>query len=149
MRQITLTIESDIQNLTLIAVTVRRICEYLGAGREESDQIELCVNEAVANCIHHAYRNTSGQPVSVRILASPNEIQCDVSDSGLPMPATSVKTLTKGPEDAKSFDEKNTLMEERGRGLKIIASLMDEVTYIRQGTTNCLRMKKRIHNSNS
>ena len=149
MRQITLTIESDIRNLSLIAVAVRRICEYLGADRGESDQIELCVNEAVANCIHHAYRNAPGHPVSVRILASTNEIQCDVSDSGLPMSAASVETLTKGPEDTKSFDEKNTLMEERGRGLKIIANLMDEVSYLREDATNCLRMKKRIRSSNS
>jgi anti-sigma regulatory factor (Ser/Thr protein kinase) len=144
MRQITLTTESDIQNLSLVAVAVRRISEYLGASREESDGIELCVNEAVANCIHHAYRNTPGQPVSVRILASSNEIQCDVSDDGLPMSAASLQKLTKGPEDAQSFDKKNILMEERGRGLKIIASLMDEVAYFREGTTNCLRMKKRI-----
>jgi anti-sigma regulatory factor (Ser/Thr protein kinase) len=149
MRQITLTIESDIQNLSLVAVAVRRICEYLGAGSEESDEIELCVNEAVANCIHHAYLNTTGQPVAVRILASSNEIQCDVTDRGLPMPAASVETLAKSPEDAQSFHDKNILMEERGRGLKIIASLMDEVTYLREGTTNCLRMKKRIKRSNS
>lgn len=92
MRQVTLTIESDIQNLGLVCVAVHRICEYLGADKEASSQIELCVNEAVANSIHHAYQNSRGQVVSVRILGSVNEIQVDVCDNGIPMPDTNVET---------------------------------------------------------
>ncbi len=144
MRQITLTIESDIRNLSLVAVAAHRICEQLGAGREAAGQVELCVNEAVANCIHHAYRNALGRLVSVKILAAEHEIQCDVCDTGESMPQASVKILTKGPGKAEDFDEKNLLLEEHGRGLKIISSLMDHVTYLREGTVNCLRMKKRI-----
>ena len=147
MREITLTIESDIQNLALMAVAVHRICEYLGAGTEEANQIELCVNEAVANCIHHAYRNAPGQVVLARIRASEGQIQCDVCDTGMPMPAASVETLSGGREENRSFDEKNLQMEEHGRGLKIITSMMDKTAYLREGTENCLRMTKRIHSA--
>jgi serine/threonine-protein kinase RsbW len=144
MRQITLTIESDIRNLALAAVAVRRICEQLGAGTEAASEMELCVNEAVANCIHHAYRNAPGHLVAVRISAPENAIQCDVCDTGTPMSAANVEMLTKRPNDHVSFDEKNLLLEEHGRGLKMIASLMDETAYLSEGTENCLRMKKRI-----
>ena len=144
MGQIILTIESDIENLALVSVAVHRICEYLGAGGEVTDQMELCVNEAVANCIHHAYRNAPGHLISVRIGASGDEIQCDVCDTGTPMPAAHAETLAMRPSEHKSFDEKNLQMEEHGRGLKIIASLMDEAAYLSDGRENCLRMKKRI-----
>jgi anti-sigma regulatory factor (Ser/Thr protein kinase) len=145
MRQITLTIESDIENLSLVAVAVHRICESLGADDEEAGHIELCTTEAVANCIHHAYKNAPDRPVSVKIRASEHEIECDVCDDGVPMPAANVKALTCRPDDHEAFDEKNLLLHEHGRGLKIIASLMDETAYLSEGTENCLRMKKRIH----
>jgi anti-sigma regulatory factor (Ser/Thr protein kinase) len=147
MRQITLTIESDIQNLGLVAVAVHRICEQLGAGQEESHQIELCVHEAVANCIHHAYRNAPGQPITVRVRESAGAIECDVCDIGISMPDSKLELLQKvpDPEEDDSFHHGNRLFEERGRGLKIIAALMDEVAYLHDGATNCLRMTKKAH----
>jgi serine/threonine-protein kinase RsbW len=144
MRQITLTIESRIEDLTLVSVAVHKILEYLGAGRKVVDDIELCVNEAVANSIHHAYLNTPGQRVSVTIRALENQIECDVCDYGESMSGDKAKTLTKVPRDDQSFDNKNAQLEEHGRGLKIIAALMDETEYFREGVANCLRMKKRI-----
>ena len=145
MREITLTIESDIQNLTLVAVGVHRICEQLGAGKEAASEIELCVNEAVANCIHHAYSGASGpQLVLVRIVATAGEIQCTVCDHGHPMPAEQIGILTTQPNGPEYFDEKNNRLDEHGRGLKIIAALMDEVAYLHEGDENCLRMKKHI-----
>jgi anti-sigma regulatory factor (Ser/Thr protein kinase) len=143
MRQITLTIESDIQNLGLVAVAVHRICEHLGAGQEESHQLEMCVNEAVANCIHHAYLNAPGQLVTVRVRESAGAIECDVCDNGISVPGAKLELLEKGHVGDESFQLGNRLFEERGRGLKIIAALMDEVVYLRDGATNCLRMTKK------
>jgi serine/threonine-protein kinase RsbW len=144
MHQITLTIGSEIEELSLVSVALHRILEHLGAGGKVVDEIELCVNEAVANSIHHAYRNAPGQYVSVKILASEKQIECDVFDYGEPMPEEKAKTLTGVPRVDQSFDDKNAQLEEHGRGLKIIAALMDETEYFRDGTANCLRMKKRI-----
>jgi len=143
MRQITLAIESDIQNLGLVAVAVHRICEHLGAGQEESHQVEVCVHEAVANCIHHAYRNAPGQVVTVRVRESGGAIECDVCDNGISIPDAKVELLKKRNEEDESFHDGNRHFEERGRGLKIIAALMDEVAYFHDGAANCLRMTKK------
>lgn len=144
MHQITLTIESEIEDLSLVSVALHTILEHLGAGGKVVDEMELCVNEAVTNSIRHAYHNAPGQCVSVKIRASEKQIECDVYDYGEPMPGEKAKTLTEVPRSDQSFDDKSTQLDEHGRGLKIIAALMDETEYFRDGTANCLRMKKRI-----
>lgn len=138
-RKITLSIESDLKNVALIGVAVNSICSSFEFNQEISFQMELCVVEAVNNCILHAYRDNPTNDVEVTIELRPDRILfkvCDVG-KGMEIKPDMLSVLEFDPCDPATIPE-------RGRGLFIIHKLMDEVIYERFGNKNVLTMTKRL-----
>ena len=90
--------------------------------------------EISKNAIKHANAADPSKRVQVRINASDNEISIRVYDSGYGFDLNSV---------AKPSFESDVL-EEKGRGIFIIRSLMDSVEYRRANGGNVLEMKKNL-----
>ena len=141
MKKIKLIIDSDLHNVSLIGMTTNRLCSLSPFLDAESYNIELCVVEAVNNCIIHAYENKNGYEVEVVFSFNSKTLTIEVCDTGKSMDPEFLKTnnipsLEINPDD---FD-----IPEGGRGLAIIHQIMDKVAYRSVKGKNILSMIKRF-----
>jgi serine/threonine-protein kinase RsbW len=144
MGRVHLVIDSELADVSLVAVAVYGICIHLGFSKIEASQVELCIAEAVTNAIRHAYHGKSGRTVSVAISTDTHQIQIDVSDVGTPMSSKQVNNLIHGIEAVDIGSTDTGSIPEGGRGLLIIHALMDRIVYTREGEVNRLQMTKRM-----
>jgi len=135
-------IDSDLDNVPLIGISINKLCSLTPFSERMAFQMELCVVEAVTNCIKHAYKNDSAQKVEVVFSLSPEELVLDIYDSGIPM---EIKMLEQADMKSLEVDPKDLEnIAEGGRGLPIIKEVMDSVAYESKEGMNCLTMKKKL-----
>jgi len=134
-RKITLAIDSNLENVPLVAATINKLCSFIRLSDLASYQIEVCVVEAVNNAIKHAYRNEGGHEVEVVITLHQNKLIVDICDQGRTMKQESKTFLDFDPSDLKNLPE-------GGMGLFIINSIMDELNYRTCRGKNTLTMTK-------
>ena len=138
---ISLSIDSDLDKVSLLARAVRSLCEDL-LSPEEQDAVELSLVEAINNVIKHGYHGKPGKDVQVAVALQPDRVVVEIIDHAPPMPA---QVLEKGSGDPFAFDETDLAdIPEGGMGLALIRMNMDEVEYHSSETENRLRMVKRI-----
>ncbi len=142
LRKIRLTIDSNLDDVSLVGIAVNRFATYAGVSEMDAFNIELCVTEAVTNCIKHAYGEQSGREVSVIFTLSKDEVVFEICDSGEPMDAEKLSHAALVPHRNK--DERIDTLSESGRGLGIISEIMDDVSYGSEHGCNCLRVKKKL-----
>jgi serine/threonine-protein kinase RsbW len=138
-----LSIDSNLADVSLLAVAVSSACTYLGFDAVSVSQVELCVVEAVTNAIQHAYHGMPGQVVSVVISSELDRLHLEVIDNGTPMSARNVKRLLQGSDVFQVQDLDRASLAESGRGLQIIHDLMDDIAYTSQDNLNRLQLTKR------
>jgi len=141
---ISLSIDSDLDKVSLLSRAVRALCEDL-LGPEDLDAVELSVVEAINNVIKHGYHGKPGKDVQVAIALHPDQVAIEVIDHALPMPP---QVLENAGDDPFAFDETDLAnIPEGGMGLALIRMNMDEVEYCSGDSENRLRMVKRIADS--
>jgi serine phosphatase RsbU (regulator of sigma subunit)/anti-sigma regulatory factor (Ser/Thr protein kinase) len=120
----------DLAAARAAAGTVRRFFAEQGGSEQELFACELCVAEACNNAVEYASDFGKEHHAFVDAVCSATLLELRVSDhtGGFDWP----KNLTKAPQHA-----------ERGRGLFIINSFMDEVVYLRGAKENVLIMRKK------
>jgi len=121
---IELCIDSRLDNLDLLGAAVSGLAASLGFDESERYHLELCAVEAVSNSILHAYRGVPGRPVRVRITVSDERIEMRVADQGTPIPEE-----RRAPADLEVDPADLDGLTEGGRGIFLMHSLMDEVTF--------------------
>ncbi len=136
-RSIKLTINSELKHVALIGMAVNKIASDTELSQEMSDQMELCVVEAVNNAIQHAYRNKAGYEVEVMIEFTSTGMTFEVCDTGESMESLKTPTLEFDPDDRANLPE-------GGMGLYLIHQIMDAVRYERSGNKNILSMTKKF-----
>jgi serine/threonine-protein kinase RsbW len=113
---------------------VRRAVENLGktAGLEEQAvaEVGLCVNEALANVMRHAYGGAKDRPIVVSSYCQDGSLVVTIRDWG-----NGVNPATLPP---KPFDP----LEPGGLGLICLRRMMNQVTYVPQGDGMLLVMTK-------
>lgn len=132
---IRLTIDSNLNNVFLVGLTVEAICSYAPFKAVTAYQVGTSVVEAVNNAIKHAYGNQPGHQVEVDILLNPEGVRFEISDTGRPMRLQGSHKLEYDPEDLENLPE-------GGMGLFIINQVMDHVEYKSFGDRNLLTMGK-------
>jgi len=142
LRKMKFIIDSDLDNIPLIGISINKLCSLIPFSERMALQVELCVVEAVTNCIKHAYKYDSAQKVGVGFTLSPEELVLDIYDTGIPLEMEMLdradfKSLEVDPEDLENIAE-------GGRGLPIIKEVMDSVVYESEKGMNCLTMKKKL-----
>lgn len=147
MSRVHFVIDSDLSEVALVAMAVNTICVHLGLGKIQASEVELCVAEAVTNSIRHAWHNELGHTVSVAVSAQKDELRIDISDRGTPMGAEHIQRLHQDSLEAEPEKDDRFQLAEGGRGLPIIHDLMDRAEYSSQDGLNCLRLIKRIPQS--
>jgi serine/threonine-protein kinase RsbW len=144
LKRLDLSIDSDLANVSLVAVAVNRVCVQLGLDDVSAGQVELCIAEAATNAIRHAYHDEPGHTVAIALAAGVDQLHIEVSDSGTSMPAEEEQRLLHGTQAFEIQTTDLRSLAEGGRGLQIIHELMDEVSYVRAGKLNRLLMTKQL-----
>ena len=99
-----------------------------------ANQLTIVLTEALVNAIKHANCADPNKEVHIRINISDKELAIRVYDSG---GGFDLNTIPSPCFDASA-------LEEKGRGIFIIRSLMDSVEYKRSEGGNVLEMKKSL-----
>lgn len=136
-RTLTLTVPSATENLALIREFVANVGSQAGLGDDDVAKLELAVDEACANVIEHAHGQDSNKEVTVRATFDAATLRIEVVDEGEGFDPTVVPTTSV----EQMVHDRRT----GGLGLRVMKSLMDEVSYeIVPGERNRLRLLKRI-----
>jgi serine/threonine-protein kinase RsbW len=132
--EIALSIESQFGNVFLVGLAINKIATFVQVSTQSAFEIELAVVEAVNNAVEHAHHKQREKVVTVRVRLTPRRIKFTVIDSGAPIDFKSAIAASAALE--------NSIEAERGRGLKLIRELMDEIRYERKGETNQITLVK-------
>jgi len=143
MKSIRFVIDSDLENVPLVGMSVNRLCSLVPFPETEAYIMELCVVEAVNNSIIHAYHNQRGGEVETVFSLYPDRLVIQVFDSGTSMSESVVqrKDLPVSQADPTIIQD----IPESGRGIGIIKSIMDYIDYSTDSGRNCLTMTKVIN----
>ena len=112
-----------------IARTLRR---YKGDREELAYHINLVLTEAMANAICHANEGDPGKEIHITITLQNKMLNIKVFDQG-----QGFDVSTMPPPDFRNLDE-------HGRGVYIICSLMDKVSYHKLNGGHVLEMVKTL-----
>jgi anti-sigma regulatory factor (Ser/Thr protein kinase) len=139
-RKITIQIDSDINNIAPAACAVRGVCRLLSFSEDEQAQVELCVAEVINNSIEHAYAKQAGHDIWIDCRLKDDRIELDIFDQGTAMDPTILTNICTNPPVPDPVDP-NT-WDLRGRGLLIVKSYMDLISYRSENGVNCFSMSK-------
>jgi anti-sigma regulatory factor (Ser/Thr protein kinase) len=121
------------------AARIREICRQLGFPETEIPRIELCVYEAFVNAVEHAYQAQPDHEVGLEVRTDASQLQIRVCQRGVPLDPAMIEAVPGGFDDLAdpldAFD-----CEHRGRGIRIIKSIMSRCTVERAGDRYCLAM---------
>ncbi len=138
--KIRLIIDSDFENVPLIGSAIRNLCSLIPFSDIESDQVELCLVEAVNNCIEHAYGKQKGHDVEVIVSLNQDGIVLEICDTGKAMDQSRLENIDM-PFQEIDIEDLDSIPEE-GRGLPIMKAVMDAMSYKTENRKNCLSMIK-------
>jgi serine/threonine-protein kinase RsbW len=134
---LTLRIDSQFEHVVLVGLSLRAICAAVPLDDADVNAVELCVVEAVNNAIEHAYGAEAGHAVEVEVTLDGEALRIAVRDRGRTMD-------WEAAWDRINVHALNDELSEGGRGLFIIRSLMDGLSYASADGWNMLRMIKRL-----
>ena len=142
MSHLELVIESDLANISLIAVAMNSICIHVGLNAVQASNVELCIVEAITNAIKHAYHGEPERTISVIVSPYHHRLDIEVRDGGVAMLPCHAARLMHGSSGDNIEKIDRLSLPESGRGLQIIRDVMDEVVYVRKDNQNHLLLTK-------
>jgi len=111
----------------------REIDRFTGDRETLAYQINLVLTEAMTNAIKYGNSDNSEKSVHILINISENELLIRIFDYG------------QGFDINEIPSPDFTLLEDRGRGIFLIKTLMDSVKYIKKSDGNVLEMVKQLY----
>ena len=143
IRSVKFTIDSNLENVSLIGMSVNKLCSSTSFSDIDSFNIELCVVEAVTNSIKHSCSGEPGHEVKVVFTLTQKDVILDICDTGACSMGPEVldKAVIEPPGDDVIDIEG---IAEGGRGLGIIKEIMDSVIYKSEKGENCLTFIKKL-----
>jgi anti-sigma regulatory factor (Ser/Thr protein kinase) len=115
--QLKLKMLSDPANLAGVRQAVERLCADNGVSKQACDDIGLCVNEALANVIRHAYGGATDKPIEIFAQTSEDQVRIGIRDWG------------NGAVPAEMPMHKPDPMTPGGLGMICLGRMMDQVTF--------------------
>lgn len=133
-----LSFESHPANLAVVRRAVEPFAEACGFDPTLRGQIILCVNEALANIIRHAYSGATDRPIVLTVECVDEAIRVSIRDwgSGVEPPGCAAGGL-RAPQ------EEHDPLKAGGLGLVCMRQWMDEVVFIPQADGMLLTMVRR------
>lgn len=130
MNSIRLKITSDPANLASVREAVEDYCAKGGFDAEAVGEIGLCVNEAMANVIRHAYDGATDRPIEVSAQLQGEAVSINIRDWG------------NGVNPADLPPQRRDPLTPGGLGLVCLQQMMDETTFHPQPDGMLLTMKR-------
>jgi anti-sigma regulatory factor (Ser/Thr protein kinase) len=94
--------------------------------------LNVVLDEAVSNAINHGYDAGARGEIAVRLRRTADRVEVEVADDGRPF-----DPLQAPPPDLTLPLDQRPI---GGLGIHLIRNLMDEVSYVRRGNRNVLKM---------
>lgn len=143
MKKTQIELQIKVPNQTRYLSLIGRISEelakqlqnYNGDREALANHINVVLTEALVNAIRHANANNPDEEVEIRITVTDEELLLQVFDHGR---GFNLENISSTPEDAQHE------LEDHGRGLYIMRSLMDSVVYHPVEGGNVLEMRKQF-----
>lgn len=140
MKTIKFVIDSDLENVALVGMSVNKLCSLTSFTGKQVFQAELCAVEAINNSILHANNGLSKQEIELTFIIKKDYLFMEVCDKGKPMTEGTLENANLYYPDGDSDNIDN--ISETGRGLGLIKEFMDKVTYRSNNDVNYLTMIK-------
>ncbi len=120
----------DLASARAVSIAIRTFLAEQGVEEKELFPYELCISEASNNAVEYAKGHSRTLKPVAEALFTPSQIELRVTDhtAGFVLPE---KIAQPSP------------LTDRGRGLFLIQSVMDEVRYLRGSRENILVMRKK------
>ena len=136
MKQYTLTLHNDVQEIPRLATFIEEIAENHAIDMATSMNPNLAMEEAVVNVMNYAYPKESVNNIDITAEVDDEEIAFSIADSGIPFDPTQ-----KGEPDLSLDAEDRPI---GGLGIHLVRQLMDTLDYRYENGHNILTLKKRI-----
>lgn len=131
-----LTIENQLDQLTLVASFVEELCDELGLGADVVFNLNLVLEEAMTNVIMYGHPEGGKHDIELTARADDGVLSLTVEDDGVAFDPTEVPDA-----DVTLSAEERSI---GGLGIFLIRQIMDEVFYQRVNEHNVLTMKKKL-----
>jgi anti-sigma regulatory factor (Ser/Thr protein kinase) len=132
----TFTVRNEIREIERLSHVVADFCSRHSIGDRIRDDVNLALDEVVANVILHGFENPGEHDIVVGLYLEPEFVNVTVEDAGVAF----------NPLDAPEPDLTKPI-EERpigGLGIHLVRNVMDQIEYRRDGDRNRLTMRKRL-----
>ena len=135
---IDISIPSNTRHLRMISKIGEKVAEEIDCPEEIREtlpcQLAVVLTEGLVNAIKHAGGAAPDKEIHVRINFSNKDLLVRIYDNGVGFDLDAVPTPSFTPYG----------MDDKGRGIFILRSLMDSVKYTRSDGGNVLEMKKKL-----
>ena len=129
-------IRSDLREIGKVHDVLESFCTRHEIHQEAASEMDLAIEEVLANVVNHAYRGNPEREIRVRIQLQEGQLVAEVEDDGA--------EFNPLKQEAPDLD---LPIEDRpigGLGIHLVLSLMDAVEYRREDGVNRLVMKKQV-----
>ncbi|HET7294404.1 MAG TPA: SpoIIE family protein phosphatase [Vicinamibacteria bacterium] len=127
-----LVLESRTEELVRGREWMENWCSSRGVDAETIQDLDLALDEVVANIIHHGYGSHTSGPIALRLALEGEVVRLEVSDR-----TPAFNPLEAGPPRSGSADGSG------GLGVHIVRQVMDRVEYTRQNGENRLVLERK------
>ena len=131
-----LIIPSKLEKLIEVEKYTEKIAEIVSLSKDQGDNLAIAVTEAAGNAIVHGNKKDPKKKVMIHFKITKKQVITDVMDQGTGFNPKSLSNPLK-PEN---------IMKENGRGIFILKSLMDKVSFHFSPKGTVIRMTLNIRN---
>ncbi len=132
-KTIEMVIPSSLERIEEVERMAEEAADRMRFNEEDKDSLAIAVTEAVNNAIIHGNKRDAAKKVVIRFVFQENGLLVSVKDEG------------EGFDPGQLSDPlaPENLLKESGRGIFILSSLMDDVTFHFEGGGTEIRMLKK------
>lgn len=131
-----LTISSKLEKLVQIEKFAEKIAKVASLSKDQGDNLAIAVTEAAGNAIVHGNKRDPEKNVTIHFKITNKAVITEVRDQGSGFDPKNLANPLK-PEN---------IMKENGRGIFILKSLMDKVSFLFSPKGTVIRMTLKIRN---
>ena len=129
-------VKNKVSEIERLSRVVADFCAAHGLSAAVEADVNLALDEVLANVILHGFTDSVEHEIIVRLGLEPGCVSMEVEDDGRHF----------NPLDAPAPDLTSPIIDRPigGLGIYLVKSIMDELDYRRREGRNCLFMKKRV-----
>lgn len=129
--------KAELKELPKILTWVGQMVDPTSLTSSAKREVELAIEEAVVNVIHHSPQPPGGKLVLICRIDPARQIEFDICDSG---PAYNPLTQQEPVDTSSSLEERKV----GGLGILLMHKCMDALLYRREGSQNILTLIKNL-----